>query len=158
MIETLKPTDIGRFEARRDSGATSRYGTLILLLACVGVLVVLFIAGCSSSSQAHAVNPSVARESLKTALEQWKKGESPRSLATFATPMTVQDFDWIAGARLIDYQVVEDGKAYDANLRIRVKLTLSDPANANGKSAEKTVWYLVGTSPSVTVFRDALRR
>jgi hypothetical protein len=72
--------------------------------------------------------------------------------------MTVQDFDWEAGARLIDYQVVDDGQAADANLRVRVQLTLSGPGPDRGKTTEKTVWYLVGTSPSVTVFRDMFRR
>ena len=72
--------------------------------------------------------------------------------------MTVQDFDWAAGAKLIDYQLVDDGKAQDANLTVQVKLTLSDPAKDKGKTTEKKVWYLVGTSPSVTVFRDAFRR
>ncbi len=72
--------------------------------------------------------------------------------------MTVQDFDWAAGARLVDYQVIDDGKAYDANLRVQVKLTLNGPGKSQGKAAEKTVWYLVGTSPSVTVFRDMLRK
>ena len=36
--------------------------------------------------------------------------------------MTVQDFDWAGGARLVNYQIIDDGQAYDANLRIRVKL------------------------------------
>jgi hypothetical protein len=64
----------------------------------------------------------------------------------------------MAGAKLVDYELLGDGKAQDANLRIQVKLTLSDPGQDKGKSTEKTVWYVVGTSPSVTVFRDALRR
>jgi hypothetical protein len=75
--------------------------------------------------------------------------------------MIVQDFEWDSGAKLLDYQLVDDGKAYDANLRIQVKLSL---AGGNAKAApvtkttEKTVWYLVGTSPKVTVFRDMLRK
>jgi hypothetical protein len=72
--------------------------------------------------------------------------------------MTVQDFDWAAGAKLLDYQVVNDGKAYDANLSVQVKLVLSSPGKEKGNAVEKTVWYLVGTSPSVTVFRDMFRR
>ncbi len=97
---------------------------------------------------------SRAREALKTALDQWKAGGSVKSLESSATPMTVQDFDWASGAKLIDYEIFDDGKAYDANLRVQVKLSLGGP----GKATEKKVWYLVGTSPSVTVFRDALRR
>jgi hypothetical protein len=72
--------------------------------------------------------------------------------------MTVQDFDWEAGARLIDYRVVDDGQAADANLRVQVHLKLNGPGPDRGKTTEKTAWYLVGTSPSVTVFRDMFRR
>jgi hypothetical protein len=38
-----------------------------------------------------------------------------------------------------------------------LKLTLAGN-QGKGKKVEKTVYYLVGTSPSVTVFRDMLRR
>ena len=127
-------------------------------LAALAALATLPAAGCWSSSQAHAVDPPRARESLKTALDQWKSGQDPRSLESSSTPMTIQDFDWAGGARLVDYQIIDDGQAYDANLRVRVKLVLDAPAKKAGKAAEKTVWYLVGTSPSVTVFRDSLRR
>ena len=75
--------------------------------------------------------------------------------------MIVQDFEWDSGAKLLDYQLVDDGKAYDANLRIQVKLTLAGgdaKAAPAAKKTEKTVWYLVGTSPKVTVFRDMLRK
>jgi len=143
---------------RRNEDDASFYGTLLMLAACAALFLTMLIAGCSGPGQAHAVDPSLARESLKTALEQWKKGEGPKSLELSSTPMIVQDFDWAAGAKLIDYQIVDDGKALDANLHVQVKLTLSDPAKDKGNGAEKKVWYLVGTSPSVTVFRDALRR
>jgi hypothetical protein len=72
--------------------------------------------------------------------------------------MTVQDFDWEGGAKLIDYQLVDEGKAYDANFRVQVKLTMSGLGKDKGKTTEKKVSYLVTTSPSVTVFRDMLRR
>jgi hypothetical protein len=72
--------------------------------------------------------------------------------------MTVQDFDWAGGARLVDYQVIDDGQAKDANLSIKVKLVLNAPEQGRSKPTEKSVWYLVTTSPSVTVFRDTFRR
>jgi hypothetical protein len=106
----------------------SLHGTLWVLLACAAVLATL----------------------LFTA--------EPRSLQSSGTPMTVQDFEWAAGAKLLEYQLIDDGKAYDANLRVQVRLTVSRPGNEKAKQTEKTVWYLVGTSPSVTVFRDMLRR
>jgi hypothetical protein len=129
-----------------------------LLAAALAMTATLPMVGCGDSSRAHAVDPPRAREALQTALDHWKSGQTPRSLESSPTPMTVQDFDWAGGAKLVDYQIIDDGQAYDANLRVRVKLVLDGPAKKTGKPAEKTVWYLVGTSPSVTVFRDSLHR
>ena len=128
------------------------------LAAGLVVLAALPLAGCWSSSQAHAVDAPRAREALKTALDHWKSGQDPRSLQSSPTPMTVQDFDWSGGARLVDYQVIDDGQAKDANLSIKVKLVLNAPEKGQSKPTEKSVWYLVTTSPSVTVFRDTFRR
>jgi hypothetical protein len=129
-----------------------------LLAAGLAALAALPLSGCWGSSQAHAVDPPRAREALKIALEHWKSGESPRSLQSSSTPMIVQDFDWIGGAKLLDYQILDDGTALDANLSVKVKLILDSPGKKQGKADEKAVWYLVGTSPSVTVFRNMLRR
>jgi hypothetical protein len=126
--------------------------------AILVALAALPLAGCWGTGRAHAVDPPRAREALKTALDAWKGGQDPRSLKSSSTPMTVQDLDWAGGARLVDYRILDDGKALDANLSVRVKLVLDGANKKTGKPAEKTVWYLVGTSPSVTVFRDAFRR
>jgi hypothetical protein len=129
-----------------------------LLTALVVALAALAPSGCRRSSEVHAVDPPRAREALKTALDAWKGGQSPESLKSSSTPMTIQDLDWAGGAKLIDYQILDDGKALDANLSIRVKLVLDGRDKKTGKANEKKVWYLVTTSPSVTVFRDAFRR
>ena len=105
---------------------------------------------------ASAVDASLARESLKLALDHWKKGEEPSSLQSSATPMIAQDFEWAAGAKLLDYQILDDGKEEDANLRVQVKITLAQ--EGKNKTVEKTASYVVGTSPSVTVFRDIMKR
>jgi hypothetical protein len=115
----------------------------------------MMLSGCSGSSRANPVDPSLARESLKIALDHWKKGEDPKSLQSSATPMTARDFDWDSGAKLLDYQILDD-KEEDANLRVQVKITLSQQGKS--KSVEKKASYVVGTSPSVTVFRDIMRR
>jgi hypothetical protein len=128
------------------------------LAAGLVVLAALPLAGCWSSSQAHAVDAPRAREALKTALDHWKSGQDPRSLQSSHTPMTIQDFDWAGGARLIDYQLIDEGQAKDANLSIKVKLVLDAPGKGSSKPTEKSVWYLVTTSPSITVFRDTFRR
>lgn len=134
-----------------------RYGSMGVIFAGLVAMMLLTFPGCSSSGSPHPVDPSRAREALKTALDEWKGGKSPRSLSSSATPMTVQDFDWESGAKLVDYQIQGDGEPVDANLRIKVKLNLSG-VKGKAKNGEKTVTYLVGTSPSVTVFRDMFRR
>jgi hypothetical protein len=133
-----------------------RSGTLGVILACLVAMALFALVGCSGGN-AHAVNPSRAREALVSALDHWKKGEAPRSLSAASPSMTVQDLEWERGAKLVDYQVLGDGESRDANLSVKVKLTLADE-KSKSKTMEKTVSYLVGTSPSVTVFRDMLKR
>ena len=106
--------------------------------------------GCSNSSSANPVNEPQARDALKIALDAWKKGETSQSLASSSTPMTVQDFEWDTGAKLIDYQLVDDGKGgwpqppcpgkahHDRRTGQREK---------EAKPAEKKASYVVGTSP-----------
>jgi hypothetical protein len=158
MTSTTKPVAAEDASSRWNTRDASWYGTFFVIVACLAVLATLVFSGCSGSVGAHAVNEPRARAALKTALDQWRAGATVDSMPSSATPMTVQDFDWAAGARLVDYEIVDDGKAYDANLRVRVKLSLHAPGKTTGEPANKQVWYLVGTSPSVTVFRDALRR
>ena len=127
------------------------------LAAGVVALAALPLSGCGLQPGASR-RRARAREALKIALEHWKKGEDPKSLESSSTPMVAQDFEWAQGAKLIDYQVVDDGKEEDANLRVQVKLTLSNLGKDKGKPVEKKASYVVGTSPSVTVFRDIMRR
>jgi hypothetical protein len=139
---------------------TSRVGTIWVIAASLVALACLLLPGCTDPSRAHAVNVPHARDALKIALDEWKNGGTPKSLESASTPIIVQDLDWAGGAKLIDYEVLDDGKAEDANLRIQVKLNIGGgrPVNTSSKPAPKKVWYLVGTSPKVTVFRDMLRR
>lgn len=121
--------------------------------SCFAALAVsLGIAGCSSSAQkAPAVNPARAREALRTTLDCWKNGGTPDQLKNGPAAITAQDFDWMAGVKLVGYEVAGEGKYDDANLRIPVELTLRDPA---GKEVKKRVSYVVGTAPALTVFRE----
>ncbi len=156
---------IGTIESRaavlpaydRGDRALTRYGTMGVIVACLAAMLALMLSGCSGAA-AHAVDPSRAHDALVTALDHWKAGDDPGSLAS-STPMTVQDFDWQGGAKLIDYELLGEGQQRDANLSVKVQLTLAGKqGKGKGKNVEKTVYYLVGTSPSVTVFRDMLKR
>ena len=114
-------------------------------------LVLAAAAGCTRQQHAAAVNPELARQSLRQVLDGWKRGDD---LAAFrqATPnITVQDMDWTRGYKLLDYEVVGDGKYDDANLLCPVKLKLQDP---KGNAVSREVTYMVGTDPVITVFRE----
>lgn len=101
--------------------------------------------------KAADVDAPRARESLKTALDRWKKGEAPSALKSARPAIVVQDMDWEGGASLVDYRIEGDGKGDTANLRVPVALSLRD---AGGRDAKKSVTYVVGTSPTITVFRE----
>jgi hypothetical protein len=156
MIEAMKSSVTDRAERSRSDRDGRRYGRLRVVGASLGVLVVLMLSGCSGSGRAAAVDPSLAREALKTALDHWKNGDDSKSLVSSSTPMTAHDFEWAGGAKLIDYQILDEGKVEDANLRVQVKITLGPQGKS--KAVEKKASYVIGTSPSVTVFRDVLKR
>jgi hypothetical protein len=110
----------------------------------------LLFTGCSSKPAAAPVEPEKARETLRAALDAWKAGRPIDALKNDTPPIVAQDFDWMAGARLTEYAVVGDGTPLDANLRVQVNLTLR---TAQGAAATKTVYYVVGTDKTLTVFR-----
>ncbi len=111
------------------------------------MLTGLVLSGCSSGTPKYAVDGDRARSALKATLDSWKQGQPPTAQAG----VTVQDMDWEAGYRLVDYQVLDEGKVENANLRCPVALTLRDP---QGREVKKKVKYIVGTSPAVTVLRE----
>lgn len=115
------------------------------------LLICLSLVGCSAS---HRVQPDVAEKTLRTTLESWKNGQTAESLQKAAPPIVVQDLDWTGGAKLVNFEILPGGKPVDANLYAQVKLTLRD---AKGSETERTVTYVVGTSPVLTVFRDMMR-
>lgn len=117
-------------------------------IALTGIAVVIAaIGGCGDKPVAAPVNPEKARAALRTTLDAWKAGRTIESLAKDDPPIVAQDFDWMAGVKLDNYEVQGDGTPQDANLRIPVKLSLK------GKG-QKTVTYIVGTDIKLTVFRS----
>lgn len=107
--------------------------------------------GCDAAPRAAAVDATKARDALVTTLDGWKAGKKPEELQSGSPSITAQDLDWLAGSKLVSYRVVDEGRNDDANLRIPVELTL---VGSDGRQQTKRVSYVVGTSPSVTVFRE----
>ncbi len=154
MIGTMKSRFAGLTGPFRKNADAGLYGSLLLVAACVGMLAILMLSGCSGSGQPTAVDPSRARDALKTALNHWKSGEDSKSLVSSGTPMVAQDFEWSSGAKLLDYEILDE-KSEGPNLRVQVKIKLGPQGTS--KAVEKKASYVVGTSPSVTVFRDVMR-
>ena len=109
----------------------------------------LVIAACGQSPEAHRVTPEAARRTLDAVLESWQQGRAPEEWQSREPHVVIQDFDWMSGAKLLDFEVLET-TPIDANLHCQVKLLLSTDKGRNAR----TVTYLVGTSPVLTVFRE----
>ncbi len=120
---------------------------------CCGAAVLLVLASCGCgpkySPEAHRVDPAQARSTLEAVLNGWQQGETPDAWQQKTPAVVVQDMEWKSGAKLSAFEILST-EAIDANLHCEVKLTLEDPQK--GK-VERTVKYLVGTSPVLTVFR-----
>ncbi|MBP3956513.1 hypothetical protein J8F10_14635 [Gemmata sp. G18] len=117
----------------------------VFVLACWAAV------GCSNGPRRAApVESDKALAALRTALDAWKAGQKIESLGQSTPPIVAQDFDWMAGAKLTEYKLLSDGTPEDANLRVQAQITVRD---AQGRAATKTVTYIVGTDPKLTVFR-----
>jgi hypothetical protein len=99
------------------------------------------------------VNVTVAESTLVKVLDAWKSGQKPDELAKQSPKIVAQDMDWVMGAKLADYKVTGNNVPKDANLISEVELNLVAP---DGKEKKKTVKYIVGTSPVLTVFRQMM--
>ncbi len=113
-------------------------------------LVVMF-AGCADGVAARRVDPTLAESTLAAVLESWQRGEDVEIWRKKNPEVVIQDIDWTSGLRLKSFEIVGDGKAVDANLYCVVKLTLED---GQKQELERTVTYVIGTSPVCTVFRS----
>jgi hypothetical protein len=156
MMSTVKSRVTDWASAVRESRDQSFYATLALVAVCLGVLFILMLSGCSGPTRGSAVDASLARESLKLMLEHWKKGEDPKALLSSSPAVTASDYEWAGGAKLLEYEIIDDGREEDTNLRVPVKITLAQPGQT--KPVVKKASYVIATSPSVTVYRDIMRR
>lgn len=138
---------IPRFQLLQTSIVPLRFVLFGTLLACLG--------GCNREGSPHPVDADLARQTLHQVLESWQAGESIESWQEQSPPVVVQDMDWIAGNSLKAFEILDDGKSIDANLHAKVRLTLA--SNESSDASEKTVTYLVSTSPHLTVFRQMMQ-
>ncbi|MEQ9406222.1 MAG: hypothetical protein RIK87_00795 [Fuerstiella sp.] len=127
---------------------------MTVLLYFVAALLTTGLCGCGDGSVSpHPVDAEVARETLHTVLEGWKSGVELDAWREQHADITVQDMDWHFGNKLQAFTILSGARAVDANLRCDVQLIILDP---QGNKSQKTVTYLVGTSPRTTVFREMI--
>jgi hypothetical protein len=118
---------------------TSRRGATMELLS-----VLLLVAGCGQSS----VVPSdqVARTALETALNAWRDGGHPGTIAGTDPSIQAVDTAWSQGEKLAGYEIVREERAASEK-RFTVQLQMKEPAGS--KEAQYDV---IGRSP-VWVYR-----
>lgn len=111
-------------------------------------------AGCGPSQPTAApVDAEEARRTLELVLRDWQEGGSPAAWQERSPQVVVQDADWAAGAKLKRFEILGAGQPRDANLFCQVRLVMDRPAKGE---LQRTVTYVVGTDPVLTVFRSAM--
>lgn len=115
--------------------------------------LVSFVVGCGEQ-RAAPVDAALARASLQEVLDHWKSGGAIEDLRKREPEIVAQEALWSGGRKLLSYQLIGEGRVEDANWFCEVELTL---ANVKGDEPEKkTLTYVIGTDPVLTVFRAIL--
>src|SRR3954464_8599685 len=115
-------------------------GTAMRRVSAIGVALVVLVAGCGKPELARA------EQVVRTALEVWKGGGTPRQLTDQA--IAIADPDWAAGYRLLDFQVKNASAQPQQGPRVVVVLQLEGRA---GKRLSREVAYEVTFKDQNTV-------
>ena len=113
----------------------------------MSVLLCAVSVGCGGP-RGGSVNPTTAKDVLKTFLQAWQDGKKSEDLKP---GITGADREWTAGKKLASFEILPDEANQGTRLSMSVNLTLKDDKGAESKS---TVKYAVSTAPAVTVLRD----
>lgn len=143
------PMNLSENPATRSTSILSIHRVLYF----AGISLLCFFPGCQSQ-RAEPVNAEIARRTLNEVLETWKTGGTIAQLSDKRPTIVVQDIDWSRGSRLQEFRVLDQGREEDANLFCEVELILI-PVNSQ-TPVKKTVTYVIGTDPVLTVFRAIL--
>jgi hypothetical protein len=119
-----------------------RLALFILLCLCL-------LSSCRRGLDKDA-DPEEGGKALQTALEAWKKGQTPEELEKMSPPILMNEDDWRLGKRLLDFKV-EENTLKGRQVRSRVRIKLEDKS---GKSLEKKAAYIIDTTPRLVIVRD----
>ena len=113
--------------------------------------LMILVLGCGGCGQfGSPSDPIEGRKALTAALDAWKGGEHPATLAKRSPPIHVADGVWLSGLRLQSYKADDEGKLVGADVKYRVALELK---TAKGKVVKQDAVYVVTTHPHLLVLR-----
>jgi len=123
------------------------------LTGALGALGLLCFLGCGGGSLPAPADPERGAEAIRAVMESWKRGETPEDLQKRQPPIFVNDSDWNAGVKLVDFTIIEPLEPYGRQLRCDVKLSLK---NERGAVYERKIGYQVETNPALVIAREGL--
>ncbi len=126
-------------------------GRLNANLSVVVLLCSLFVGCGPQAGNPRPLDRTLAMDSMKLFLETWRDQGSPDSLKDRSPSVVVNDADWDSGNKLLAFEIPTSGDDDGSNLYLDVKLTLKDET---GEQRDKTIRYVIGTKPLVSIFRD----
>ncbi|MGE3817871.1 MAG: hypothetical protein AB7I30_00400 [Isosphaeraceae bacterium] len=106
--------------------------------------------GAGTTTEAPKVDPDQAREALETALNAWKAGETPGSLAKAESPLQVFDSQWDGGKTLEGFTIVGEDAGGNPSAKV-FNVTLKFA----GAKAETKARYLVSGSDPIQVYHES---
>ena len=117
-------------------------------LLMVVVVLSCTILGCDRSARSLSLNQPKAREACNEFLTAWKNG---KQIADLKPKIIGRDSDWETGKKLESFEILKDERSDGPNLHLTVRRIVKD---STGREIQQEVFYVVGTSPVVTVFRS----
>ena len=116
---------------------------ILALIPCLALA--LTMTGCAKKRP--RADADVARTTLRTALDAWKKGEPIDALKERDPPVTIVDHEWRDDFKLMDFKVSEKDQLFGSDLRCQVQLSLRSP---KGKELKKKI-YVKGRMVNLVV-------
>ena len=113
------------------------------------MLSICLLPGCGRGLDPDA-DAAEAAKALQAALEAWKKGQSPDELEKGKPSILMNEDNWRAGKRLVDFKV-EESSLSGRQIRAQVRIKLKDK---DGEMREQKAVYIIDTTPRIVIVRD----
>jgi hypothetical protein len=119
------------------------------LLGMIGLLGLVCL-GCSQQPNVPVSDEAQAKKIAEKVLDAWKAGGTAEDLKSETPPIFVSEDLWRNKMVLTSYSI-KDTKIVGTNVRFEITLSYTDKG---GKKSDKTIAYLVTTTPAITFIRE----